>query len=264
MTHALTGPFRSQRGGVSTERRWRLVRGRGDGSRRRPARLGRSRRWRLRPLLLSFLGAALAVAVAWALFGTSLLGVREIEVEGTDVTTVEAVRDAAGVMLGTPMLRLDTGAIAERIRALPPVAQVDIRRSFPYTLVITVTERSPAAVVPDAGGYAVLAADGVIFNHVTDPPAGAPVVRLDAPGPADPATLAALRVVAALTPELHAVLAEVRAPAPTRISLALVDGRTIVWGDAESSDRKAATATALLSEAPNTIDVSVPDIATVS
>jgi len=215
-------------------------------------------------VVFSLLGAALAVAVAWVLFGTSVLGVRQIEVSGTQVATPEAVQAAAAVLLGTPMLRLDTDAIAERIRALPPVADVDVRRSLPHTLVLTVTERTPAAVVPDASGYAVLAADGVVFHHVAAPPAGVPVIRLDAPGPSDRATLAALRVVAALTPELRAVLAEVLAPAPTRISLTLVDGRTVVWGDAESSDQKAAVATILLDRAANEIDVSVPDIPTVN
>jgi cell division protein FtsQ len=202
--------------------------------------------------------------VAWVLLGTSLLGVRSVEVTGTQVTTTDAVRAAAAVAVGTPLLRLDTDAIAQRVLALPPVAQVDVRRSLPHTLTITVTERTPAAVVPEPGGFAVLAADGVVFNHVTTPPAGVFVVRLDAPGPADPATLGALRVAAALTPQLAAVLAEIIAPAPTRISLTLVDGRTVVWGDAESSERKAAVATTLLDQAPNEIDVSVPDIATVS
>jgi cell division protein FtsQ len=202
--------------------------------------------------------------VAWVLLGTSLLGVRSVEVTGTQVTTTDAVRAAAAVAVGTPLLRLDTDAIAQRVLALPPVAQVDVRRSLPHTLTITVTERTPAAVVPEPGGFAVLAADGVVFNHVTTPPAGVFVVRLDAPGPVDPATLAALRVAAALTPQLAAVLAEIVAPTPTRISLTLVDGRTVVWGDAESSDRKAAVATTLLDRAADEIDVSVPDIATVS
>jgi cell division protein FtsQ len=252
-----TGPSRPGR-------RWRLVRARGEAAPRRSRRLARPRRRRLRAVLLSLLGAALAVAAAWVLFGTSVLGVRSVEVTGTQVTTPEAVLAAAAITVGTPMLRLDTGAIADRVRALPPVAEVDVRRSLPNTVVITVTERTPAALVPDAGGYGVLSADGVLFHRVSAPLAGVPVVRLDTPGPADPATLAVLRVVAALTPELRGVLAEILAPAPTRISLTLVDGRTVVWGDAESSDRKAAVATTLLGEAASEIDVSVPDIATVN
>lgn len=215
-------------------------------------------------MLLGLLGTGLAVAAVWVLLGTNVLGVRSIEINGTQIAAPEAVRDAAAVILGTPMLRLDTDAIAERVRALPPVAEVDVRRSLPHTLVITVTERTAAAVVAGPDGYALLAADGVVFHHEPAPPAGVPVVRLETPGPGDPATSAVLRVVAALTPALRAVLAEVLAPAPTRISLTLVDGRTVVWGDAESSDGKAATATILLDQAANEIDVSAYPVATVN
>lgn len=199
----------------------------------------------------------------WVLFGTSVLGVRTVEVVGTEVTTIEAVQVAAAVSIGTPMLRLDTEAIAQRVGALPPVAQVDVRRSLPHTLVITVTERTPAAVVPTPDGFAVVAADGVVYHHVATAPAGVPVIRLEAPGPEDPATLAALRVAAALTPPLAEALAEIVAPTPTRISLALVDGRTVVWGDAESSAEKATVATTLLDRAASEIDVSAYPVATV-
>src|SRR5690606_6620557 len=144
--------------------------------------------------ILSVLGAGLTAGALWVLLGTSVLGVRSVEVTGTQVTTAEAVRAAAAVAVGTPMLRLDTDAIAERVRALPPVAHVDVRRSLPHTLVITVTERTPAAVVPEPDGFAVLAADGVVYHHAATPPGGVPVIRLAAPGPEDPATLAALRV----------------------------------------------------------------------
>jgi cell division protein FtsQ len=208
--------------------------------------------------------ALLAGGAAWLLYGTSLLGVREIVVDGARIAAPEDVRAAAGVTDGTPLLRLDLGEIADRVRALPPVADVTVRRSFPDTLVITVTERTPAAVVPQPGGFAVLAADGVVFHQVADAPAGVPVVRVQAPGPGDPATMAALRVLPALTPQLRQVLAEVVAPSPTAITLALTDGRVVVWGDAEESELKAAVATTLLDHAGNTIDVTVPDVATVS
>ncbi len=60
------------------------------------------------------------------------------------------------------------------------------------------------------------------------------------------------------------MLKEVSAEAPTRIVLHLSDGRVIMWGDAERSDIKATVATALLDRPAQTIDVSVPDVATTS
>jgi cell division protein FtsQ len=90
------------------------------------------------------------------------------------------------------------------------------------------------------------------------------LLRLAAPGPDDPATTAALRVLASLTPALRDGLAEVDAPSPTRIRLQLADGRVVVWGDADRSAAKATVATALLATDATTIDVSVPDVATTS
>jgi cell division protein FtsQ len=90
------------------------------------------------------------------------------------------------------------------------------------------------------------------------------VLRLATPGSADPSTMAALRVVAALTPQLRALLQELSAETPTRIVLQLSDGRAIRWGDAERSDIKATVATALLDRTARIIDVSVPDVATTS
>ena len=110
----------------------------------------------------------------------------------------------------------------------------------------------------------MLSAEGVVFNHVTVAPAGTVVVRLASPGPGDPPTVAALRVVAALTPQLRAVLRELVAESPTRVVLNLTDGRVIRWGDAERSDVKATVATALLDRPGRTIDVTVPDVATTS
>ena len=216
------------------------------------------------PPLLVGVGLVVLGLVAWLLFASSVFGVREIVVNGAGIASADDIRAATGVTEGTPLLRLHTADVAARVSALPPIATVDVRRSLPHTLVITVTERRAAAAVPDGGGYAVLDAGGVVFQHLAQAPAGLAVLRVATPGPDDPATLAALRVLAALTPELRAVLAEVAAPTTTTISLLLVDGRTVLWGDAERSDTKARVATTMLDHAANSINVTVPDIVTVT
>ncbi len=215
-------------------------------------------------LTLATLVLLLGGSVTWALLGTSLVGLREIAVTGSQIADPEQVRAAADVPLGTPLLRIDTGAVARRVRALPSVAEVSVTRSFPHTLTIAVTERTPAAVVPEATGFAVISADGTVIHHLPSAPGGIVVIRVSSPGTGDPATLAALRVADALTPQLRGLLAEVVAPSPTAITVALTDGRVVVWGDAEQSELKASVASALLDRAARMIDVSVPDVASVS
>lgn len=264
-------------------RRWRLVRARRDAVppsvrklswRARPARrlpgLPRRRRGADRPgphrtwrwIAGGVALAAVLAGLAWVVFATSALAVREVRVSGTAIAPPEQVRAAAAVTLGTPLARVDVHAVRQRVRALPAVADAAVHRSWPSTLVIDVTERRAVAAVPAAGAYLLVDAEAVPFQSVPKAPAGLPVVRLATPGPDDPATLAALRVLAALTPELRAKLIAVVAETPVRIHLELTGGRSVVWGDADDSAAKARVATALLGQPGRTIDVSAPDVAT--
>jgi len=252
----------------ATSRRWRLVRARRDlvsGSLRRANRNARRpSRFPVRLAVAVASGAVVLGLLGWVLYGTSLLGVREISVSGSQIAGPDAVRAAAAVPGGTPLARLDTDEVADRVRALPSVADADVSRSWPHTLVITVIERTPVAAIAGPDGLAVLDGSGVVFNLVTVRPPDVVLLRLATPGPDDPATLAALRVVGALTPQLRSLLQELSADTPTRIVLQLSDGRVIRWGDAERSDIKATVATALLDRPARIIDVSVPDVATTS
>jgi cell division protein FtsQ len=248
-----------------TGRRWRLVRARPEAV---PTSLRRVYRRVPRPRSTRpwwYAAAALAVvaALAWVVFGTSTLGVRTVAVSGTRIASADEVRAAAAVAPGTPLARVDTDAVARQVGDLAPVDTVAVSRGWPNTLVIEVTERTPVATVAVADGYAVIDREGVVFQVLRRRP-DLPLVRLAHPGPADASTRAALRVLGALTPELRDRLDSVVADAPTRISLRLRGDRIIVWGDAEQNETKALVATSLLDRPGKTIDVSAPDVVTVS
>jgi cell division protein FtsQ len=248
---------------------FKLVRARRDAV---PSTLRRGYR-RLRPVVRRIparavvLGAVTVVllgALTWVVYGTSVLGVRQVEVIGTSIVDADAVRSVAAVTLGTPLARVDTGAVAGRVGQLAAVAAVDVSRSWPGTLVIDVTERMPAATVAMADGFVVLDAGGVVFQTVPKQPAGLVLLKVTTPGPADPATRAGLAVLAALTPTLRAQVVAVSVPSTTGIRLELAAGRTVIWGSAEQNDVKAQVATVLLARPGKTIDVSAPEVATIT
>ena len=201
--------------------------------------------------MLAVLGSA-----AWVVYGTGVFAVSTVKVTGTSLLTPEQVREAARVRPGTPLARLDTEAIAERVSVLPPVAAVTVERDWPDTVVIRVSERIPVAVVPVDGGFAVLDGTGVVFHRVTERPRHLPLVEVAKPGPRDQTTRDALVVLDALTDELRAVLVKLVAESPTRITLHLTEQRSVIWGDATESDKKAQVAAALLKRGARTIDVS--------
>lgn len=206
--------------------------------------------------------AAVAVPlalVAWVLLGTSLLGVDKVVVTGEHRLTAAEVARAADVAPGTPLARVDTAAVARRVRALDAVASVSVTRSWPDALRVAVVERSAALAVQHGSGYDLLDDHGVRVGSAATLPRG--VVRLQCasvPGARD----AALEVVRSLPPALRRLVAIVRAAAPEQVSLVLQGNRVVVWGGAGQSSAKAAAAMALLKLPGTVFDVSSPSVVT--
>lgn len=204
----------------------------------------RSLRW-----LAALVGLAAVGAFLWA---GPLLSVRTVRVDGVVGLPAAQVQEIAGVAEGTPLLQVDVSAAAARVARLPQVADVEVTRGWPSSVVITVVERTPLAVVEDAGRRTLVDAEGVLFDVITgDPPAG--VVRLEVadPAPGDPATGAGLAAIAALPPEVRAQVTRVTADegaADVDVELDLADDTLVIWGDGSEPARKAAVLVALLQQ----------------
>lgn len=250
---------------MSTDRRWRLVRAGTDavpGWVRRFFQAPRQRRVPRRQLAYAGVTVTVLLLAGWVLWGTSLVGVREVRVTGTDILSEAEVRAVAAVPERTPLLRVRTGEVADRVAALAPVGEVRVRRDWPSAVVIEVVERTAVAAVPVPDGFVVVDAAGVVFRTV-ERAGDLPVVIVAAPGPADPATRAALTVLAALTPQLRSDLESLTVQGPARIQLVLRSGWTVLWGDETDSADKAQVATALLDREGEVIDVSAPEVVSV-
>jgi len=254
---------------------WRLVRARPvpvPASVSRFAKRARRRRlraampWLFAAGVVTFAGVSLGL-----LYFTNVFAVSRVTVTGTAVTTPDAVREAAAIRVGTPLIRVDLASAARRVEQVPAVAQARVRRDWPGALVIQVVERTAVAVVPTRAGLVGVDRAGVAFLPFAGPtpgqlgnqPSGLPVVRLDRPGPDDPTTRAALTVLTGLPDGLRSPLAELVAEAPTRIRLELHGGRTVIWGDASENEEKATVALSLLAGQGTVIDVSAPRFVTV-
>src|SRR5215204_3402621 len=125
----------------------------GTGTQRQPAvSVRRARRRGLRRLTVLVLTVLTVAALGYVALGSSLLGVRAVAVQGTTVLTDDEVRRAAAVPAGQPMLRLDTGAIVERVGRLSPVLRVRVERSWSSSVVLPTTERVPVAFEPGPTG----------------------------------------------------------------------------------------------------------------
>lgn len=233
-------------------------------SRRRFARRAWSRRWAtLRRVAVAVVLLALVAGAGWLVFVSSVLAVRDVAVTGTRTVAEQRISAAAEVPVGRPLARVDTGRIRERVEDVPVVASADVSRSWPHTVAIEITERTPVAAVGEGDGHRLIDADGVMYRRVEKPPAGLPSLAMDG----NPrAAQEAAAVVAGLPRDLGRRIAEVEATTMDAIELELRDGRRVVWGSAESSQLKAEVLDALLARKRDArvYDVSVPTAPTLS
>lgn len=83
------------------------------------------------------------------------------------MTPGEILRDG-GVSSRTSLALLDPGALRERLKAVPLVQDVAVRKLFPNDLHITVTEREAAAVWQKDGRLTLISSDGTPIDAVRD------------------------------------------------------------------------------------------------
>ncbi|MCT1515069.1 cell division protein FtsQ/DivIB [Dietzia cercidiphylli] len=207
------------------------------------------------------LGVALVVLLVGyiALYFLPVFSVREVRVVGTRTIPVEAVTERAAVSPGTPLLQVDTHAVARRVAGIPRVDQVTVTRDYPSNLRIELIERTALVVVEVDGARHLVDGQGIDFGQ-GDPPPGTPELtvgdgaRSDLPG---------------IVRDLSTVFAEVRGTAgqeiasvevesPASIVLTLVDGRTVEWGAAGRDHEKAVALQMVLEQPGQVWNVSNP------
>ena len=98
---------------------------------------------------------------------------------GADGPLADQVRAAAAAPVGVQLVRVDTPALAKRVGELPEISSVSVERSWPQTIVVTVTPRTAAAAIDADGTWWLVDESGVLFGRSNAQPADLPV--LDAP-----------------------------------------------------------------------------------
>ncbi len=220
-------------------------------------------RRRLRVLLVvsSVLSAA---GLAFLVVTSPVLDVDRVVVTGASHLTNAQVRTASGVHAHDHLLFVDTGAVTRRIEQLPWVSTAKVRREFPGTLAVTVTEYVPAAYVRVPGGVMLIAANGHAIARVAAIPPHTVELRGVRRAP-DAGELLAPPDAAGIVGQLPAALAQRVAAVDVSgdgLALDTVGNGEIRLGDVSDLASKSASALAVLGHLGNThfayVDVSVP------
>ena len=222
--------------------------------------------FRRRVILASLLLAAL-VTGGLLIVHSSLLGARHVVVIGASHTSRAAVVRVAGLEKAPPLVDLSPTAIARRVESLPWVSGADVSISFPTTVRISVTERTPVADVHSAsGGWALCDATGRVLAHYALRPPGFPYI-VDPAGAPPPGRwlggrLDALAAMAASMPESMVTTISSLAFGPGGVTARLADGRTALFGSLADPAQKFLSLATVLARADlngiKVIDLRVP------
>lgn len=225
--------------------------------RRRPK--GR-RVWPL--VLIGVLVLALVGGLVWLVGFSSVLAAQRVDIGGLKTLTRAEVTAKAAVPIGVPLARQDLSAVAARVATFPQAENVVVERSWPDTVSITVTERTPVFAVRYANLYVLVDKHGIPYLTVSKRPADLP---LAAASQDDRASLTEIAVVSReLTKKLRDQVVTIRADSPYALVLVLDSGVEIAWGTSDQSALKGQVALALLKQDPKSIDVSAPHNPTIT
>jgi len=237
---------------------------------RRTEVLRRQGRRRLRVLLsvCTVLGLALLGVLG---LRSPWLSVRKIRITGESGARAAQLDQAAVVALHHPMVNVDIGLVVARVEALAWVDQARVRRSWPDTLDLAVTERKPVAQIEVDGTWAQV--DGsarVVSVGRTQVPQEPVILGLPAatapvrPGSTlAPTTGSDLTVAAAIPSDLRSQVVSIGPDSTGGVTLVLTDGAQVDLGQPSALATKMSALETVLGEVDMTgvrvVDLRVPE-----
>ncbi|MGZ8624514.1 MAG: cell division protein FtsQ/DivIB [Actinomycetota bacterium] len=199
-----------------------------------------------RPLAVACAALALVASILM-LTRSGVFHVRRVEVDGAaHLSRAEVVRLSA-ITKSDNAIWLDAGAAESRLTGSPWVADAEVKVDLPWTVTITVTERSPIAVLERGATEVLLAADGTLLGAGRR--AGLPVIEASPTsiGSAGSVPLQGIaRALEALPADLRALVRRVEIGAPLGLELFLSDGVRISYGSPRAFEQKARAITDVL------------------
>lgn len=207
----------------------------------------------------------LGVSILVAVF-SPLMALRTIEIKGTSRVDATQLRQALSDQIGTPLARIDFGAIKQDIAGFPLIESYVTEEAPPHTLVVTVTERTPVVAVKTGDSFALVDPAGIVVQSSPTQPDTMPVADIGRAKLGSSVFRTMTEVVLALPSAIRSQVSGVSASTADDVTLTMHDGSRVVWGSPDDSDAKAALLDALVKDHatrdPGTAveyDVSAPD-----
>ncbi|MCD4850123.1 cell division protein FtsQ/DivIB [Arthrobacter sp. AK01] len=210
---------------------------------------------------LSIVAAVVAALIAGAVF-SPVLAVRTVTVDGTTLLTPDAVQQALSGLEGKPLPQVTEQEINELLKPLVQVRSATMEARPPSELLVHVNERVPVALLKQGDSFVMVDVDGVQLGATKDQSAVAlPLIDAGAGATNTELFKAIAAVLDTLPADVRARMSTASAASADAVELKLVDGKTVVWGNAEDRELKAKALEALLKmPADPKVPVSVYDV----
>ncbi len=101
------------------------------------------------------------------LLSTSYFEIKEISVRGVKELTEKDILAMAKIQPRSNILAVSTDVVAGRIAANPWVKHIYVGRELPDRLVLDVRERTPIALLKQAGNFYLMDGEGVVFKKLS-------------------------------------------------------------------------------------------------
>lgn len=187
------------------------------------------------------------------------LKTENVMVEGTQSAespdeSRESILAAVAPWVDTPIARVPLGEMEKAVLEDATVSEVSISRSWPRGLLIRIEPRLPAMANKTETGYQILGSDGVVLSEVEETPAGLPAVQLSGSDSGEYSREASEVVVvwSAMSQGLKDQVALMKVNGAD-VSISLVSGSEVLWGNPENSEEKSQVLEVLLLQRPASI-----------
>ncbi|WP_311764295.1 cell division protein FtsQ/DivIB [Arthrobacter ipis] len=225
----------------------------------------RGRRIRRNILVAVCVTAALVAGLIVAAVYSPVLALQSVSITGTKLLKPAQVQAALKPILGKPLPQVSESEVNALLKPLVQIKSVTTQAHPPSVLVVQVQERVPVALVKRGKDYMLVDVDGVRLSTTADPASvKLPVIDGGAGTIGKDLFQATAEVLGALPANVLAKLSNASAKSVDAVELRLLDGQTVIWGNAGEKELKARVLEALLkvpadpANPVSTYDVSVP------
>lgn len=196
--------------------------------------------------LQSLFFIVLLVVAGYIFLQSSVFSIKEVKITGLETLQDSQIRKMAGINLGTNTFKLNLNVVKSRVEIQPMVKAVTVKRSFPDTIVVSIVERKPVALVPLNSEFMAIDHDGYFLYKVSDySKANLPIItglRLGTLTPGkqivNSGLSTALKFLQKMDIRLVSQLSELNVADPQMLIMYNLEGAEIRLGAAESIEQK--------------------------